>query len=237
MRARKDAVTPRQFIGAGAAVQKYDLLTAMALIGLSGSPAMQTSMLRMVAIVTARYNWAQDEMTMGQREMARIWHVCVRTAKREVKRLTDASILIQLRPGARGRVAAYRLNHAEIRRLSKPAWECVGPDYIARMAGACEPAGQGAGNVIPIRPERSALPEDDGSGWTAAAARLQDEDPVIYRSWFGALRSRGIDGGILTLEAPNGFQASYVTNHYSRRLLAAMLSSGAAIRDVKISAP
>ena len=122
-----------RFTGPRAGALKYDLLTALAVAGLSGSPGFQTSMLRLVALVTARYNWARDELTVGQREMARMWSVDERTVKREIKRLTSADILLQLRPGVRGRVAAYRLNIAEIHRLSAPVWERVGPDFSERM--------------------------------------------------------------------------------------------------------
>ena len=129
----------KRYTGPQAGSQKYDLLTALSVAGLSGSPGFQTSMLRLVALVTARYNWGRNELTVGQREMARLWSVDERTVKREIKRLTAASILLQLRPGVRGRVAAYRLNIAEIHRLSAPVWDRVGPDYADRMAQQAPP--------------------------------------------------------------------------------------------------
>ena len=44
-------------------------------------------MLRLIALITARYNWQRDELSVGQSEMARIWGVHDRTVKREVRRL------------------------------------------------------------------------------------------------------------------------------------------------------
>ena len=227
----------RRFTGLNAGVRKYDMLTAMALVGLAGPPVLHTSMLRLIAIVTARYNWSLDELTMGQREMARIWQVCMRTAKREVKRMTAASILVPIRPGVRGRVAAYRLNHDEIRRLSRPVWNCIGPDFTSRMAGVAETPAPSSATVVPLHPEHFGLPEEDGSGWRTAAVRLREDDPAVYRSWFAPLRSLGLAGGVLVLEAPTRFHASYVQTHHSPRLLAALLSCGAPVRDVKVTAP
>ena len=99
----------KRFTGPQAGSQKYDLLTALAVAGLCGSPGFQTSMLRLIALVTARYNWARDELTVGQREMARMWSVDERTVKRELKRLTTAGVLVE----PSGRYAFAPLVHAD----------------------------------------------------------------------------------------------------------------------------
>ena len=59
----------KRFTGPAAGSQKYDLLTALAVAGLNGTPGFQTSMLRLVALVTARYNWARNELTVGQKDL------------------------------------------------------------------------------------------------------------------------------------------------------------------------
>jgi len=78
----------RKLTGPQAGSLKYDLLTALSVVGLHGSPTLQCSMLRLSAMVTARYNWRLDEISIGQAELARIWGVNERTVKREMKRLT-----------------------------------------------------------------------------------------------------------------------------------------------------
>lgn len=211
-----------RFTGPQAGSQKYDLLTAMSVAGLNGSATFQTSMLRLVAVVTARYNWRLDELTVGQREMARMWSVDERTVKREIKRLTGAGILLQLRPGVRGRVAAYRLNLAEIHRLSAPVWDRVGPDFIARMGAEAEAQtaadkpkvvhvnfAQGSG--LPDTP-----PERSGADprWGRVLDRLGQSDPGLHASWFAALRFAEYDGGCLRLSAPSAFAAQYVRTHH-----------------------
>lgn len=229
----------RRFTGPQAGSQKYDLLTAMSVAGLNGSPGFQTSMLRLVALVTARYNWTRDELIVGQREMARMWSVDERTVKREIKRLTGAAILLQLRPGVRGRVAAYRLNVAEIHRLSAPVWERVGPDYSDRMARQAPKrvpekvvhvdfAGQGARDDAPAPDPAS------GDPWTRTLARLAELEPALHRSWFSALTLAGCEGGVLDLRAPSRFLAQYVQTHHLRLLTGTAQLEFPGLRRVEI---
>ncbi|KUF09879.1 DnaA N-terminal domain-containing protein [Pseudoponticoccus marisrubri] len=230
----------RRFTGPQAGSQKYDLLTAISVAGLNGSPGFQTSMMRLVALVTARYNWARDELTVGQREMARLWSVDERTVKREIKRLTTAQILLQLRPGVRGRVAAYRLNVAEIHRLSAPVWERVGPDYSDRMARQAPAAPETPPRVVHVdfaapRPETPATPtETRADPWARTLARLEQLEPALHRSWFAALRMAGCEGGVLQLRAPSRFQAQYVQTHHLRLLTGTAQLEFPGLRRVEI---
>ncbi|ANT61995.1 hypothetical protein AYJ57_16240 [Salipiger sp. CCB-MM3] len=211
----------KRFTGPQAGSQKYDLLTAIAVAGLNGSPGFQTSMLRLVALVTARYNWRNDELTVGQREMARLWSVDERTVKREVKRLTKLEILLQLRPGVRGRVAAYRLNYAEIYRLSEPHWDKVGPDFSARMEVQQPQDAPPAEKVVRVdfAAARSAEPVPPAdTPWPRTLARLAQSDPGLYRSWFSGLALESFENGLLMLKAPSAFAAQYVLTHHMRPL-------------------
>lgn len=212
----------KRFTGPQAGSQKYDLLTAMAVAGLNGTAGFQTSMLRLVALVTARYNWSRNELTVGQREMARLWSVDERTVKREIKRLTAGSILMQLRPGVRGRVAAYRLNVAEIHRLSAPVWDRVGPDYSERMTRqAPSPEPEKVVHVQFGLPADGNDAPDAGQGgpWSRTLSRLAALEPALHRNWFSMLQTSACDGGVLTLKAPSQFLAEYVRTHHMRLLL------------------
>ena len=91
-------------IGPKAGSLKYDLLTALSVAGLHGSPTEQTSLMRLNALITARYNWRLEEVSVGQVELARLWSINERTVKREMKRLIGMGILSCIRPGVRGRV-------------------------------------------------------------------------------------------------------------------------------------
>lgn len=173
-------------------------------------------MMRLIAAVTARYNWRTDELTVGQKELARMWSVDERTVKREVRRLTDAAILLQLRPGVRGRVAAYRLNYTRIYTLSEPVWQNVGPDFSARMeAQAPKPAETVVRVDFGARPAPEMLPDDP---WGKACARLSATDPAVYRGWLSKLRFVEMTDRVLILIAPSRFVAQYVETHLSASL-------------------
>lgn len=202
--------------GPGAGVRKYDLLTAIAVAGLAGSPREQTTVLRLIAIVTARYNWLKDEIAMGQREMAAIWSVDERTAKREVKRLLESGLLLNLRPGVRGRVAVYRLNISEIQELGATHAHRVGVDFAARMTrtNQVEPsaiirvdfsgAGIGTEHFGPV-------------GWQRAFARLAHSEPELAAAWFSQLAVTE-EEGTMTLAAPSSFHADYIRTHFMEKI-------------------
>ena len=77
----------KQTVGRSAAAFKYDLLTVMGAFALAQEKGRQRLVLRLMTLVTARYNWARDELAVGQREIARLWQVDERTVKREMAKL------------------------------------------------------------------------------------------------------------------------------------------------------
>lgn len=214
----------QRLTGPDAGVLKYDLLTALSVAGLNGSPTLQTSLMRLMALVTARYNWRTDEVSMGQRDIARMWSVNERTVKREMKRLTSADILICKRGGVRGRVGAYRLNYHQIARLSEPCWSLVGPDFEQRMRDRYRPA---EAKVVqlhsPLRDMAPVPPDCDGLGtWHGAMSSLAQDHPNLYKTWFSRLTIRGFHKGVLRVKAPSSFIQRYLETHLMPILLAAM---------------
>lgn len=210
----------RKLTGPDAGVLKYDVLTALSVVGLHGTPTQQTSMLRLIALITARYNWRRDELSVGQREMARMWQVNERTVKREVKRLVEGGWLVCSRPGVRGRVAAYRLNHGRISALSEPVWGAVGPDFQARMEqrhGAKAPV-----KVVQLSDYVPApAPEENAAPWDKAMARAAEMDRGVHSAWFAKLAFVSCEGGALRLKAPSAFVARYVETHHLPALIGA----------------
>lgn len=208
----------KKLTGPEAGSLKYDLLTALGVAGLHGSPTLQASLMRLSTIVTARYNWRLDEISIGQAELARVWAVNERTVKREMKRLTQDGWIICLRPGVRGRVGAYRLNYARIYENTEPCWAAVGPDFADRMqemSGARRvvkvdftPTAQ---KIVPL----SIVPEGK-TGWGAIAKRLQETHPELYENWFSKLTENNVTGDKLSLKAPNAFVAGYIETHLLR---------------------
>ncbi len=234
VRRRVGNMETKRLTGIHAGAQKYDLLTAMAVSGLNGGQILQTSMLRLVALITARYNWRSDELTVGQREMARLWGVDERTVKREIKRLTETQILLQLRPGVKGRVAAYRLNYAEITRLSAPHWDRVGPDFSMRMGdGLGHQVEPPAEKVVRVdfRAARSG-PSVADDPWGRSLARLAEADPVLHQNWFAGLTLAEFADGILRLNCPSAFIAQYIRSQHLDRIHAAALPDFSGLRRI-----
>ena len=219
--------------GPGAASLKYDVLAGLSVIGLAGPPVLETSMTRLIALLTARYNWTRDELCVGQREMARMWSVNERTVKREMKRLTEMQMLVCTRPGARGRVTTYRLNMAKVLEVSEPAWALIGPDFEQRMKERCEPAPV---KVVSLRDYVSAKagPEssEDATPWGRVRLRLADVDAAVFAAWFDRLEFETFAAGVLTLRAPSRFVERYIETHLTGALRSAVEAEFGAVRTV-----
>lgn len=207
--------------GRYASAQKYDILTALGTFALSGTKHDQRLGLRFITLITARYNWTRNELSVGQREIAQMWSVDERTVKREMAKLRVLGWLTVIRQGARGRVTRYAIDFDAISQATKTTWTKVGPDYEQRMTGTPAPD-----NVVPLK-ARSVVPAPDmtgGSEWAIVQAILHKDDPALYASWFHALRQINRAGGCLTLQAPSQFHSTYVRSNLYEKLLSVCLS-------------
>lgn len=230
----------RKVTGPDAGSRKYDILTALGCFALGAAPGLQRLVLRFLTLVTARYNWREGVLHVGQREIARLWSVDERTVKREMAKLRALGWITVESPARRGRVASYALDLAAIRAATRAAWPRVGPDFDERMRGeARSPTGA---TVVPFpRPadaaetDGDARPETASGGWADVRTLLQAEEPAIYVAWFEALRCGDGAGEGVTLVAPSSFHASYVRTHHADRLRRAFLRCGSA-GDVRIVA-
>lgn len=219
-------------VGREAASRKYDILSALVAFALSRDKHVQRQVLRIVALITTRYNWQRDELTMGQAEIARLWSVDERTVKREMARLRAQGWLVLKRQGARGRVSAYGIDIARMLEDTRPVWPHIGKDFIARLEPSDELAGQGASNVVPLR--SVVAPHPDGSVWSAAQARLHADDAAAYGAWLHALAEAATEDNCLTLVAPTKFHATYVATNFKDRLLEVIRHIDPSLRDVRI---
>lgn len=218
-------------VGREAASRKYDILSALMAFALSRDKHVQRQVLRMMALITSRYNWQRDELTMGQSEIARLWSVDDRTVKREMARLRAQGWLVLKRQGARGRVSVYGMDLERMLEDTRPAWPLIGEDFVARLdpPGA---AGQGASNVVPLRP--GPVPVADGSLWAQAQAWLHAEDAATYGAWFHVLTDAGVETNCQVLAAPTRFHATYVATNLKERLMAALCRFDPSLRDVRV---
>lgn len=213
------------------AAQKYDIITAMGAFALARDKHDQRLVLRLITLITARYNWARDDLAVGQREIARLWAVDERTVKRELAKLRGMGWLVVKRQGARGRVTEYELDVERILAMTQENWGNVGPDFDLRMQDKPEPT-----DVVPL-PVKGVLPPPDtssGTEWALAQAILHVEAPDIYASWLRNLVRVDRAGGRLTLRAPSRFHANYVQTHLMKHVAQACQAVDADVTDIAL---
>lgn len=218
-------------VGRNASVAKYDILTALGCYALARSKHDQRLTLRLMTLITARYNWSRNELAVGQREIARLWSVDERTVKREMAKLRALGWLVVTRQGARGHVTEYRIDKEQLLAATQDNWANVGPDFDMRMRGQPETE-----RVVPL-PARGDVPTpdiSDGLEWSLAQALLYADDRNTYGSWLRALSRFERAGGRLTLKAPTRFHGVYVQTHFLGRILKACQSADADVTEVVI---
>ena len=215
------------------AARKYDIITSLGAYALARSKHDQRLVLRLITLITARYNWARNELAVGQREIAKLWSVDERTVKREMAKLRGLGWLEVSRQGARGRVTQYRMNFETLLATTRGDWQNVGPDFELRMQGTPP-----EDRVIPL-PVRGDVPAPDitdGTEWALAQAVLHTEAPEVYGSWLRGLERVERAGGRLMLKAPSRFHGAYVQTHLMSRVLAACKAVDEDVDEVVIAA-
>lgn len=224
-------------VGRQAASRKYDILTALGAFACAGDKHLQRLVLRFMTLIVARYNWQSDELSIGQTEIALLWSVDPRTVKREMARLRDMGWLVQKRAAARGRVAAHGVDLDRILSVTRPHWQAIGSDFVARLQAPDAAADAPPGNVVAF-PRVAPEPLPDGAApWDRVLARLAAEDPALYATWFASLRLREGQGGAMAVIAPSRFHANFVSTHYLGRLITAMRMEGIAAASMTVTAP
>lgn len=218
--------------GRDASARKYDFITALGAYALAGGKHDHRLVLRFITLVTARYNWAQNELAVGQREIAQLWSVDERTVKRETAKLRGSGWLVVKRQGARGRVTKYGLDLDTILEATRRYWPNVGPDFDLRMRGSPEPSRVVS---LPLRGVAPMPPKQDGTEWALAQTILHSEDAGVYGSWIHHLKRQSRAGGRLTLLAPSRFHGAYVQSHLMGRLLVALQAIDSDVTQVVIT--
>lgn len=223
----------RKVTGPGASSLKYDILTALLVTTARGDAEVGRLAMRLSLLITARFNWRLESFAVGQKEMARMWGVTERTAKREIAAMRARGWIAVAVPAARGRVAQHRIDFDAVLRETMPHWDAVGPDFAARMTGLPAADADAQDNVVPFQPKSEPV-AGQGTPWALAAERLRRQDPSVFNAWFAGLVPADCDEGLLTLVAPSRFVADYVRTHYMTRLLAAVVTADPGLRDVQV---
>jgi len=224
---RSSKVLVAKPVGRDAATKKYDILSALTTFALSQDKHRQRQVMRLIALITTRYNWQRDELLMGQAEIARLWSVDTRTVKREMTKLRAMGWLVEKRAGVRGRVALHGLNLNRMMEETRHCWALIGSDFVARMEPATAPVDT---NVVPF--QSATPPTFEDSDWGRIGATYDQLDPAGYRAWVAALVPVETEAGVLSLAAPSRFHANYVAQNLGQRLLLAAQQVDPAIRHL-----
>ena len=219
-------------VGRNAPAIKYDILSALTVHALSGDKHRQRSILRVIALITTRYNWRSNELSIGREEIARLWSVNERTVKREMAKLKTMGWITVKRPAARGRVAVYEFDLKQVMVDTSEVWPTIGPDFQARMTE--EPKGDT--NIVPFKVKPPAPDSSGADVWTQVQTILHGRDPELWSSWFQHLTEADRAGGVVTLMAPSRFMADYIAQKWSGRLLSAYGRVDPDVRSLRFEA-
>lgn len=217
-------------VGRNAAALKYDILSALTVHALSGDKHRQRSILRIIALITTRYNWRSNELSIGREEIARLWTVNERTVKREMSKFRALGWVTVKRPAARGRVAVYEIDLKQIMIDTQEIWQIIGSDFHARMTDKPEPET----NIVPFTIKAAVSEVEEGNVWSRVQSILHERDPELWASWFQHLSEAERAGGSVTLVAPSRFMADYISQKWNQRLLAAYSRVDSNIRIVRV---
>ena len=224
-------------VGRDAATKKYDILSALMAYALAREKHTQKLILRLMSLITTRYNWQRDELSMGQREIAKLWSVDERTVKREMAKLKSKGWLTVKRAGARGRVTLYGLDLNLLLNETSPEWEKIGPDFVDRLSEMTGLTAQNVHetNIVAFAAKGQTPPVNDGSLWSEVAEILFQHDMTSFAAWFKQLQQAGREGACLLLIAPTKFHATYVETHLYDTLMRAVNRVDPAVRSIRIA--
>jgi len=221
-------------VGRNSAALKYDMLSALGIYALSGDKHRQRTVLRIMSLITTRYNWQTNQLSIGREEIARLWSVDERTVKREMAKLRAIGWISVKRPGVRGRVAVYELDLKQMMLDTQETWPAIGSDFQERMGQGAQPAEPT--NIVPFKVSVMPATPQGEDVWGQVQKLLHGRDPELWSSWFRHLVESDRAGGCVTLTAPSRFVADYVTQKWSGRILAAYGRVDPSIRTIRVDA-
>ena len=221
----------KRAVGQGAHALKYDILSALLVLAAQGETTNARLALRLSLLITARYDWQRERFNVGLREIARMWGVTERTAKRDMAQMRALQWISVSRAAARGRVTEHRINLDKVLRATMSFWDQIGPDFVARLSNSPEPTPT---NVVQLH--KVAVPISDDTLWSKVSLRMHGIDPQTYQAWFARLVQAEHEGSELVLIAPTVFIANYIKTHFATYLLSHVMAEDRKIQVVSVTA-
>lgn len=220
-------------VGRNASAMKYDILSALGVYALSGDKYRQRLCLRLIVLITARYNWQRDELSIGRAEIARLWSVDERTVKREVGKLKAMGWLTVKRPGARGRVTVYGLEIGLIVRDTSEQSAKLGNAFEQRVDLKTAASD---GETIVQFPQKLKNPLNRKDIWGQILQEILQYHPMEYEAWLSSVEFLSFADNAIYLRAKSGFAASYIRTHHQNLIFSAANRAGIVLEKIHVSA-
>jgi len=204
--------------GPNAAVAKYDVISALTCVALTGGRSQQTIIMRLINLITCRYNWRKNELSIGSEEVAELTFTSQRTAKRTLKALTDQRFLIVRLQGRKGRVTKYGLGLSAIFQAAAPHAKPKYHQFSERIDAV--PLGTSISDpAIDFTVEAQPC-----QGWTAICTDIADKSQPLYVNWFADMVGT-VKNGELTVACKTNF----IQNYARTKLLSNIYGSANAV--------
>lgn len=209
--------------GPNAAVAKYDVISALTCVALTGERSQQTIIMRLINLITCRYNWRKNELSIGSKEVGELTFTSQRTAKRTLKALTDLRFLIVRLQGRKGRVTKYGLGITAIFEAAALHAKPKCHQFSERITA------DSLGPSASVPPTDFKVEAQACRKWNAICVDIADKSQSLYVSWFADMVG-SVKDGQLTVACKSNF-----IQNYARTKLLANVYASAEAAGVKLA--
>lgn len=211
---------------------KYDILSALAVAALSQRDRTRIEYMRLIALLTARYDWRRSEVSIGHAQLAELWSIDVRSVKRQIARFVETGLMTKKRTGVRGRVSVYKINLQAIAVHTRPAFNVIGPDFEERIAQFLgETVGsdgehvlqKSAANCAPRDRENASNESNQiGTATTVIDTLCEILPRPSFERWFSRATLNLRTEGIVEIQFPTQFHTDYAERTFEHALTEAV---------------
>lgn len=183
-------------------------------------PQKRRSALRLGLLLTHPQHWRGRDLAISQQDLAELWNVSLRSARRELSRLKTLGWIEDGRKSAPGYIAEYRLLPLRVRLACMP---CQERGYTQTAS-----ASDTKSTIL--------LPTEAGF-WDWFRNRVQCLHPDLDPAWFAPLSVQTTDARGITLLAPNRFHAAHLADRLLPELATELGIPPTALRDIRLVTP
>jgi hypothetical protein len=208
---------------------KFDLHTALLCAAMASSPAEKELLIRLAALITARYNWQAGSVRTTHRQLEDLWSCSRSTVKRSLAELERRGFVCDRWRGVRGEASRIFLDIRAILEATRPFWALAGTDVVARLETVTYPAETSTSSS---EPETVTSTVESGRAPTFAvppagglARHLYDvlrEQSALTNAalerWIKPLSITEVSANHIVVEAETRFVADYVEKSFGNEI-------------------